>query len=47
MEILISDPAISGKLIKVANSPVYQGLVPTDTLQAAIVRLGMQTGLQA
>ncbi len=27
VEILISDPAISGKLIKVANSPVYQGLV--------------------
>ena len=43
MDPAMTDPAISGKLIKVANSPVYQGLVPTDTLQAAIVRLGMQT----
>ncbi len=41
--ILMSDPAISGKLIKVANSPVYAGMAQTDTLQAAIVRLGMQT----
>jgi HD-like signal output (HDOD) protein len=30
-------------LIKVANSPVYQGVAATETLQAAIVRLGMQT----
>ncbi len=42
-EILMSDPAISGKLIKIANSPVYAGVAQTDTLQAAIVRLGMQT----
>ena len=42
-EILMTDPAITGKLIKVANSPVYQGLSSTNTLQSAIVRLGMDT----
>ncbi len=39
--IIMTDPAITGKLIKIANSPVYQGVSSTDTLQAAIVRLGM------
>ncbi len=42
-QVLLTDPAITGKLIKVANSPVYQGVAATETLQAAIVRLGMQT----
>ena len=42
-KILLIDPAISGKLIKIANSPVYAGLSATDTLQAAVVRLGMDT----
>ncbi len=41
--IIMTDPAITGKLIKIANSPVYQGVAPTTTLQAAIVRLGLQT----
>ena len=41
--ILMTDPAITGKLIKVANSPVYQGLSSTNTLQSAIVRMGMDT----
>jgi len=41
--ILMTDPAITSKLIKVANSPVYQGVAATETLQAAIVRLGMDT----
>jgi HD-like signal output (HDOD) protein len=39
--ILMIDPAIAAKLIKIANSPVYQGLSATQTLQAAIVRLGL------
>jgi len=42
-QVLLTDPAMTGKLIKVANSPLYQGAVATDTLQAAIVRLGMDT----
>lgn len=41
--ILMTDPAITSKLIKIANSPVYQGVAPTETLQAAIIRLGMDT----
>ncbi len=41
--ILMTDPAISAKLIKVANSPVYSGLAATETLQQAIVRLGLDT----
>ena len=40
-EILISDPAITAKLIKIANSMVYQGEAPADTLQSAIIRLGL------
>jgi len=39
--VIMTDPAITGKLIKIANSPVYQGVASTDTLQAAVVRLGM------
>lgn len=41
--ILMIDPAITGKLIKIANSPLYQGLAATTTLQSAIVRMGMNT----
>ena len=39
--ILVLDPAIASKIIRIANSPVYAGLAATETLQAAIVRLGM------
>ncbi len=44
--VLMTDPAITSKLIKIANSPVYQGVAATETLQAAIVRLGMETTYQ-
>lgn len=42
-EIIILDPSISAKLIKIANSVVYQGEVPTETLKSAISRLGLTT----
>ncbi len=42
-DIITIDPAISAKLIKIANSLVYQGEVPTETLKAAITRLGLDT----
>ncbi len=45
-EVILTDPAITSKLIRVANSPVYSGVAATETLQAAIVRLGMQTTYQ-
>lgn len=37
------DPAMSIRLISVANGPLKRGVEPIDTIQAAIVRLGMQT----
>ncbi len=43
VELLMIDPAISAKLIKIANSVVYQGEVPTETLKSAISRLGLDT----
>jgi len=42
-QVLMTDPVITAKLIKIANSPVYQGVAATETLQAAIMRLGMDT----
>lgn len=41
--LIMMDPSISAKLIKIANSLVYQGEVPTETLKAAISRLGLDT----
>jgi HD-like signal output (HDOD) protein len=41
--IVSTDPAMTGKLIKVSNSPLYQGRVPADTLPVALMRLGMNT----
>ncbi len=42
-ELIQSDPAISAKLLRSANSPLYRGNVPVESLQQAIVRMGMQT----
>ena len=36
-----SDPSITAKLLKVANSPMYRGSEPIETLQQAIMRMGM------
>jgi HD-like signal output (HDOD) protein len=36
------DPAIAGGLVSMANSALFRGRDPVDTLQAAIVRLGLQ-----
>lgn len=42
VEKLISgDQALAGNLLKVANSSVYQGVVPTTTVRAAMTRLGL------
>ena len=37
------DITISSKLVSVANSPLYRGMDTVDTLNAAILRLGMKT----
>lgn len=38
-----SDPAISARLLRSANSPLYRGNAPVESLQQAIVRMGMET----
>ncbi|MDH5353661.1 MAG: HDOD domain-containing protein [Gammaproteobacteria bacterium] len=40
--IIQSDPAITAKLIMVANSALYKGHAQIDTLQQAIVRIGLE-----
>jgi len=42
-KIIQTDIPLSGRLIQVANSPLYQGAVPVEHCQAAIIRLGMKT----
>lgn len=42
-EIIQTDPVITAKLIRVANSAYYGGLNPLDTCEGAIVRLGIDT----
>jgi HD-like signal output (HDOD) protein len=42
-QILLADPAMTGKLIRVANSALYRGVTAIDTLPAVVVRLGMDT----
>lgn len=44
--VVMTDPAITAKLIKTANSPVYRGRVPIENCAAAIVRLGADTTRQ-
>lgn len=41
--IIQSDPAITAKLLKIANSPIYRGREPFTTCSAAVVRLGITT----
>jgi len=41
-KIIQSDPAITAKLIMIANSALYQGAAQIDTLQQAIVRIGLE-----
>ena len=44
--IIQSDPAITAKLIMVANSALYQGSGNFDSLNRAVVRLGLETTKQ-
>ncbi len=41
--IIQSDPAITAKLIMVANSPLYRGQSATENVNAAVVRLGLES----
>jgi len=40
--ILVQDAALSARLIKVANSPLYRGRDPVDQVQRAVSRLGVK-----
>lgn len=44
--VILTDPAITAKLIKTANSPVYRGRASIDSCAAAVVRLGTDTTRQ-
>lgn len=39
-EVIAADPAIAAKLLRAANSPVYRGHTPCESVNAAVVRLG-------
>jgi HD-like signal output (HDOD) protein len=41
MQMIEMDQAITGELLKTANSPFYKGLDSVDTVRDAILRLGM------
>lgn len=40
-EVITTDAALSTRLLKVANSPLYRGRVPVESVQMAIARLGL------
>jgi HD-like signal output (HDOD) protein len=42
-KIIQTDPVITTKLIRAANSPLYAGVAPVDSCSAAVVRLGAKT----
>lgn len=39
-EIVATDAALSARLLQVANSPLYRGRVPIESIQMAVTRLG-------
>jgi putative nucleotidyltransferase with HDIG domain len=39
-KVINTDPALSARLLRVANSPMYRGTNPIETTQGAITRLG-------
>lgn len=41
-DLIRSDPALAGQVLKIANSPLYAGVSPTISLQQAVARLGMR-----
>lgn len=39
--ILAADPVVSARLLQLANSPVFKGMSSCDSIQSAVVRLGI------
>jgi len=42
-DMIVTDAALSTRLIQVANSPLYRGTVKVNTIQMAVTRLGSTT----
>jgi putative nucleotidyltransferase with HDIG domain len=40
-DIIVTDPALATRLLKVANSALYRGRVPVESVQMAVSRLGL------
>jgi putative nucleotidyltransferase with HDIG domain len=40
-DIIVTDPALSTRLLKVSNSALYRGRVPVESIQMAVSRLGL------
>jgi putative nucleotidyltransferase with HDIG domain len=40
-DIIVTDPALSTRLLKVANSALYRGRYPVESVQMAVSRLGL------
>ncbi len=45
-DLINRDPAIAAKIIRAANSPIYFGAAKCDSVQSAVVRLGLGTTRQ-
>jgi putative nucleotidyltransferase with HDIG domain len=43
VESIATDPVLSSELLKTANSVVYAGAEPVDSLQMAVMRIGLRT----
>lgn len=41
-KIIQTDIPLSGRIVQVANSPLYKGVLPVEHCQAAVTRLGMK-----
>lgn len=44
--VLLNDPAITGKLLRTANSPLFYGRVAVDRCERAVLRLGLRATRQ-
>lgn len=42
-DVIITDAALSARIIQVANSALYRGMNPADNVQSAITRMGLNT----
>lgn len=40
-QVIAGDPGLSARIVKVANSPLFRGARETETIQAAVSRLGV------